>query len=163
MIWHVHSCLTRWCVIFVCIHSVLCLHVKGSGTFDCDRISSIHVQLFLSQSGFCLQSWALTVMQCRNTEGCILGSYVTWASPWWTRFYYTGPVSQTVSQFQGKRLGETHWAKEPHWTSERQVFPPVNHNPQLKWCRISQEDCRVELGEGGPNVTLATQRSVPVN
>lgn len=37
-----------WCL---CVHRVRCLHVKGSETFDCDRISSMHIQLFLSHSG----------------------------------------------------------------------------------------------------------------
>lgn len=70
-------------------------------------------------------------------KGCILGSYVTWAGPWWTWFYYTGPVSQTTSQsasFQeeGWERVETHMQRErePEWTAVRQVFPPVNHSPQ---------------------------------
>lgn len=77
-------------------------------------------------------------MRRGDTEGHILGSYVTWAGPRWTQFYYTGPVSQTASQsaaFRKKGLERVKTCsakKEPDWTAVRQVFPPVNHSPQKR-------------------------------
>lgn len=146
-------------VWYLCAHSELRLNVKGSETFDCDRISSIRIQLFLSHSAFSgCKSWAQTVMQCRHTEGCILGSYVTWAGPWWTWFYYTGPVSQTASQSVSfrKRLGEwRHTQREGTRLNGSKTSIPSSQSQStelLKWCRISQGTCGVELGEGGPNV-----------
>lgn len=52
-----------------------------------------------------------------------LGSYVTRTGPRWKWFSCSGLViqSQSVSVKLGARV------KEPHWTAERQVFPPVNH------------------------------------
>lgn len=127
-----------WCVILVCVHRLLCHMSKDL------RHVIVTEYLLFAYSYFChtlaffffwLQSWASAAMPCRDMEGCMLGSYVTWAGPWWTWFYYTGPVSQTASQSASfrKRLGEsedTHWETKPDWTAVRQVFPPVNHSPQ---------------------------------
>lgn len=170
MLWHVHSCFMLMCDTCVCSQTAM-PHVKGSETCDCDRISSIRIQLFLSHPGFFwLQSWASAVMPCRDMEGCMLGSYVTWAGPWWTRFYYTGPVSQTASQsasFRKKAWREwRHTLREGARLNRGKTSIPSSQSQStepLKWCRISQEACRVELGAGGPNVALATKKSVPVN
>lgn len=67
----------------------------------------------------------------KHTLGCIQGSYVTWASPWRTWFYYTGPVTHIASPSASFRrtLEDVQRGKEPDWMAVRQVFPPVNHSP----------------------------------
>lgn len=124
-------------VWYSCVHRALCLHVKGSETFWL-RLNIFHTVISVTLWLFSpLQSWASSVMQSRDAEGCILGSCVTWAGPWWTWFYYAGPVSQIASQSVSGRGWErvkTHTEREggPDWTAVRQVFPPVNHYPQSR-------------------------------
>lgn len=75
--------------------------------------------------------------------------------------------SQSVSQFQGKAWREwRHTLREGARLNGSKTSIPSSQSQStepLKWCGISQEACRVELGEGGPNVTLATPKSAAVN
>lgn len=134
-------------VYFVCINrrSPVCILASRccvcEQRYACMSKDLIHliVTEYIPYTYFChtlklfwLQSWASTAMPRRDIERCMLGSCVTWSGPWWTWFYYIGPVSQTASQSGslGKRLGEsgdTRWQKGVDWMAVRQVFCPFNH------------------------------------
>lgn len=129
-LWRVHSCF-----MLMCDSCAMPTCQRIWDIWSWQNIFHTHTVISVTRWLFWLQSWASAVMPCRDTGGCILGSYVTWAGPWWTWFYYTDPVSQTASQSASfrERLGESEdarWEKEPDWTAVRQVFPPVNHSPQ---------------------------------
>lgn len=85
----------------------------------------------------------------KHTLGCIQGSYVTWASPWQTWFYYTGPVTHIASPSASFRrtLEDVQRGKEPDWTAVRQVFRPVNHSPPK--CAMMQDVSRGMRGGKG--------------
>lgn len=162
-----------WCVVLVCSQSCDAYMSKALRHLIVTEYPSIRIQLFLSHSLFfgCSPERRLWFL-AETRKGCILGSYVTWAGPWWTWFYYTGPVSQTTSQsasFQeeGWERVETHmqWREGAGMNGSKTSIPSSQSQSTepLKWCRMSQEACRVELGEGGPNVTVPTLKSVPVN
>ena len=95
-------CVRRACA---CTHVDVWYYVRShNATPSCQRdLRHLIVTEYLpsTYSHFChtpeffwLESCASTVMQRGDTEGCIPGSYVTWAGLWWTWFYYTAPVSQ---------------------------------------------------------------------
>lgn len=77
-----------WCP---CVRAQRYLHVKGWW----QNILHTHTVISVTLG---LHSRISTAMPRGDKEGHILGSYVTWAGPWWTWFYYTGPVSQAASQ-----------------------------------------------------------------
>lgn len=102
----------------------------------------------------------------KHTLGRIQGSYVTWAGPWRTWFYYTGPVTHIASPSASFRrtLEDMQRGTEPDWTAVRQAFPPVNPvHRNAQWCEMSPEACGVEMGERAPNVTHATLISTSIN
>lgn len=157
----------------------LCVHRVAMPT--CQRLWDIWLWqniLPYAYSYFChtrffwLQSWAPAVIPCGDTEGmytgviCDLGwSLVNMVLLHWS----CQSDNQSVSQFSGRRLGEsgdTHAAREGAGMNGSKTSIPSSQSQStepLKWCRMSQEACRVELGEGGPNVTVPTLKSVPVN
>lgn len=150
----------------LCIHaSCRCLNsvFSHSETPTCQRITDIWLwqnifQIFLSYSGFSFSFcffFFLVVVLSRDTQGCIPGSYVTWAGPWWTRFYYTSPVSHIASQSASlrRKKAEREWRHtargRPNGRKTRIPCSQSQPTEPLKWCRISPEACRVELSEGG--------------
>lgn len=81
--------------------------------------------------------------------GTYTGSYVTWAGPCRTWFYYTGPVTHIASASASFRrtLEDKQDGKEPDWTAVRQVFPPVNHRPPK--CSMMRDVSRGAQGGNG--------------
>lgn len=75
--------------------------------------------------------------------------------------------SQSASQFEEKARREWRHAGQERSLTERQEdkysLQSITVHRNAQWCGISPEACRLELGERGPNVTLATLKSVPVN
>lgn len=108
------------------VHTERCLQIKAA--FDCDTLSSTCTPLFQSHSGFlCFGLWC----SAETHRDVYWGSCVTWSGPWWTRFYYTGPVTQIPSQSVEEDC-EREWRHTPKRRSaaERRALPPVNYNSQ---------------------------------
>lgn len=128
-----------WCVIFVCSHCAMPTRQRIWDIWLWQNIFHTHTVISVTLWSFfgCRPVHRLWCSAERETRRDVYrGSYATWAGPWWTRFYYTGPVSQTASRsvsFGGKsweRVKTRAERRSPRCTAVRQVFPPVNHNPQ---------------------------------
>lgn len=164
MLWRVHWCFMLMCDI--CVFTECYANMsKGSETFDCDRTSSMRIQLFLSHFFLVVAVLSIDCDAAQRHRGmytgviCDLGwSLVNMVLLHWS----CQSDSQSVSfRKRGWERVKTHTERgDP---TERIPSSQSQATELLKWCRFSQEACRVELGEGGPNVTLATLKSLPVN
>lgn len=131
------------------------LHVKGT-----DRMSFMSTQLFLSCGGiFCFslkhwKHWGMhTGVICDLDRSLVNMVLLQWSCQ---------SALQSVSRFRERPVRGGEGAP---LNSAKTSIPSSQSQPTelFKWCRISPETCRVELGEGGPNVTLATLRADLVN
>lgn len=118
-----------------------------------------------------LQSWAPTEMQRRDTRGDVYRGHM------WPGLVPGEHGSTTLVLSVRRPVGQLGFREKPGGErrhAAREGAPPQGSKTSipssqsqsteaLKWCRIFQEACRVEPGERGPNVTLRTLRSVPVN
>ena len=144
---------------YVSVHRVPCLHVEGSETFVTEILPYTHAVISVTHS------WVVVLsMHCVQTRRDVYcGSYVTWAAPWWNMVLlrWTCQSHGQSSQFQekGRKRVKTHTERGGGGGGVSKTSIPSSQSPStepLKWCRFSREACRVELGEGGPNVTLAS-------
>lgn len=152
MLWSVHSSfMLRMCGICVFTQCYADMSKDLRHLIVTEYIP--HKVISVTLSGFFwLQSWASTVMQCRDMEGCIPGSYVTPSGPWWTWFYYIGPDSHAASQFWKKVVRERrrtltegarlNGSKTSVLCTQSQSTEP------LKWCRMQDLSRGLQGGTG---------------
>ena len=118
---------------------------------------------------FWLQSWASTSDGVQRHGGMYTGGHI-WPGLVPGEHGSTTlvlsvrqPVSQPVwGEKKGREGVKTHTAREGARVNGGKTSIPSSQSQStepLKWCRISPETCRAELGEGGP--TLLKTKVLP--
>lgn len=136
------------------------LHLSSSSGLSC-RYTFVRHILFFFFFCDCFSFSCSVVFSVEARRDVCWGLMQPGPAPWWTRFYYTGPVSPWASQSDGfgESRGEARWRlrakEEAPLNAAKTSIPSSQSQPTelFKWCKISQEVCRMEEGEDRPNVT----------